>query len=153
VRTRFHDPGMSQLGFGLPYALALQLQHPGRPVVNITGDGSFGFTLSELDTARRHRLPVVNIIHNNAQWGIIAASQRSLGFEIGTSLDGTDYAAVARGFGCFGDTVDQPEALAPVLERALSSGLPAVIDCHTKFVPHPGLPAFGRMNRYGNEHG
>jgi thiamine pyrophosphate-dependent acetolactate synthase large subunit-like protein len=54
VRTRFHDPGMSQLGFGLPYALALQAQQPGRPVVNITGDGSFGFTLAELDTARRY---------------------------------------------------------------------------------------------------
>ena len=44
---------MCQLGFGLPYALALQLAHPGRPVFNITGDGSFGFTLQELDTARR----------------------------------------------------------------------------------------------------
>ena len=53
VRTRFHEPGMSHLGFGLPYALALQFAHPDRPVVNITGDGSFGFTLQELDTARR----------------------------------------------------------------------------------------------------
>ena len=53
VRTRLHEPGMSHLGFGLPFALAMQLQHPGRPVFNITGDGSFGFTLQELDTARR----------------------------------------------------------------------------------------------------
>ena len=75
VRTRFHDPGMSQLGFGLPYALSLQLQHPDRPVFNITGDGSFGFTLHELDTARRYGLPVVNVIHNNAAWGIIRAGQ------------------------------------------------------------------------------
>ena len=60
TRTRFHDPGMAQLGFGLPYALSLQLQHPDRPVFNITGDGAFGFTLQELDTARRYGLPVIN---------------------------------------------------------------------------------------------
>src|SRR4030095_1534882 len=59
VRTRFPDPGTRPLGFGLPYALSLQLQHPQRPVVNITGDGAFGFTLQELDTARRYGLPVV----------------------------------------------------------------------------------------------
>src|SRR4029450_1229526 len=91
-RTRFHDPGMSQLGFGLPYALSLQLQHPQRPVVNITGDGAFGFTLQELDTAGRYGLPVVTIIHNNAAWGIIRAGQRAqFDFELGTSLAGTDY--------------------------------------------------------------
>jgi TPP-dependent 2-oxoacid decarboxylase len=76
VRTRFHEPGMSHLGFGLPYAIALQAQQPGRAVALITGDGSFGFTLNELDTARRHRLPVVNIIHNNAAWGIIRQGQK-----------------------------------------------------------------------------
>jgi|EndMetStandDraft_8_1072994.scaffolds.fasta_scaffold15094_1 thiamine pyrophosphate-dependent acetolactate synthase large subunit-like protein len=150
VRTRFHDPGMSQLGFGLPYALSLQLQHPGRAVINITGDGAFGFTLQELDTARRHGLPVVNVIHNNAAWGIIQAGQRSqLGFELGTSLAGTDYAFIARGFGCLGETVTAPEDVAPAISRALASGLPSVIDCRTHFVAHPCLPAFGRMNQYG----
>lgn len=149
-RTRFHDPGMCQLGFGLPYALALKRLEPQRPVVNITGDGSFGFTLQELDTARRERLPVVNIIHNNAAWGIIRAGQKNaLGFELGTALDGTDYAAIARGFGGFGETVERAQDLAPALERALASGLPAVLDCHTRFVPHPAAGAFGSMNRYG----
>jgi acetolactate synthase-1/2/3 large subunit len=150
VRTRFHDPGMSQLGFGLPYAMALQRVHPGKAVVNITGDGAFGFTMQELDSARRHRLPVVNIIHNNAAWGIIRAGQRAqLDFESGTSLEGTDYAAIARAFGCHGEAVERVEDVAPALQRALASGLPAVLDCRTRFVPHPAMPAFGSMNRYG----
>jgi acetolactate synthase-1/2/3 large subunit len=149
VRTRFHDPGMSHLGFGLPYAISLQLQYPDRPVFNITGDGSFGFTVQELDTARRYALPVMTVIHNNESWGIIRAGQRALDFELGTSLAGTDYAKIASGFGCFGATVKQPGELARVLEEARKSGLPAVIDCRTKFVPHPCLPAFGSMNRYG----
>jgi acetolactate synthase-1/2/3 large subunit len=150
VRTRFHEPGMSHLGFGLPYALALQVQQPGRPVFNITGDGSFGFTLNELDTARRERLAVVTVIHNNAAWGIIRAGQRKqLDFEMGTSLEGTDYAAVARGFGCHGEVVTQVEETAPAIQRALASGLPSVLDCRTRFVPHPAGPMFGAMNQYG----
>ena len=150
TRTRFHDPGMSQLGFGLPYALALQLQHPGRVVANITGDGSFGFTLVELDTARRARLPVITLIHNNAAWGIIRSGQkRQLDFELGTNLEGCDYAAIARGFGCHGETVTRVEDVAPAIARALASGLPSVLDCHTRFVPHPCMPSFGSMNQFG----
>ena len=149
VRTRFHEPGMSQLGYGLPAAMALQSQHPGRLVVNITGDGAFGFTLNELDTARRHRLPVVTLIHNNASWGVIRmGQQRGLGFEFGTALADTDYAAIARGFGCHGETVTRPADVAPALQRAIASGLPAVLDCHTRFVPHPAVGAFVSMNKY-----
>ena len=150
VRTRFHDPGMCQLGYGLPFALALQLAHPGRAVFNITGDGSFGFTLQELDTARRHGLPVITLIHNNAAWGIIGAGQRrQFDFELGTELTGTDYAAIARGFGCHGESIDAPSDVAGAIDRARASGLPAVIDCRTRFEPHPCMPAFGAMNRFG----
>lgn len=150
VRTQFHDPGMCQLGFGLPFALALQLEHPARPVFHITGDGSFGFTLQELDTARRHRLPVVTLIHNNEAWGVIRAGQRKQhDFEFATGLEGTDYAAIARGFGCFGETVMRADEVAPAIGRALVSGLPAVLDCRVRFAPHPCMPAFGSMNRYG----
>lgn len=68
VRTLLHEPRMSQLGFGLPAAPAWQLLHPGRPVFNLTGDGSFGFTRTELDSARRLGLPVIAVVHNNAAW-------------------------------------------------------------------------------------
>lgn len=150
VRTRFHDPGMSHLGFGLPYALALQLTHPNRLVVNITGDGAFGFTLQELDTARRLKLPVSTVIHDNASWGAIRAGQRkAFDFEFHTSLEGTDYAAIARGFGCHGETVRDANDIPAALERARASKLPAVLDCLTRFEPHPAAPAFGAMNRYG----
>ena len=150
-RTRLHEPGMSHLGFGLPYALALKLQSPQRMVLNITGDGSFGFTLNELDTARRYGLTVINVIHNNAAWGIIRSGQQKQNFELGSSLEGTDYAAVARGFGCHGEVVKRVEDVGPALARAVASGLPAVLDCHTRFLPHPATGMFGSMNRYGFE--
>ena len=150
VRTRFHEPGMSHLGFGLPYALSLKLQQPQRAVFNITGDGSFGFTMNELDSARRLGLAVITVIHNNTAWGIIRAGQKmQLDFEMGTSLEGTDYAAIARGFGCHGELVTRAQDVAPAIERAIASGLPAVLDCRTRFVPHPAGPMFGAMNRFG----
>ena len=68
---------------------------------------------------------------------------------MGTGLEGTDYAAIARGFGCHGETVTRAEEVAPAIARALASGLPAVLDCRTRFVPHPAGPMFGSMNRYG----
>ncbi|SIQ43221.1 acetolactate synthase-1/2/3 large subunit [Rhizobium sp. RU35A] len=149
-RTRFHEPGMCQLGFGTPYAVALKLLHPERQVFNICGDGAFGFTLAELDTARRYGLPIVNIIHNNASWGVIQMGQRkTYDFSFGTDLEGIDYAQVARGFGCHGEVVRREEELAPALERAAASGLPAVIDCRVRFEAHPSMPHFARMNAFG----
>lgn len=150
VRTRFHEPGMSHLGYGLPAAIALQTQFPGRPVFNITGDGAFGFTLNELDTARRYRLPVITVVHNNAAWGVIRMGQKAgLDFEMATELEDTDYAAIARGFGCHGEVVTRAADVAPALQRAIASGLPAVLDCRTRFVPHPAVSQFVSMNKYG----
>ena len=150
VRTRFHEPGMSHLGFGLPSAIALKSQFPGKVVVNITGDGAFGFTLNELDTARRHGLQVVTVIHNNAQWGVIRMGQKlGLGFEMGTALEDSDYAAIARGFGCHGEVVTRAGDVAAAMQRAIDSGLPAVLDCRTRFLPHPAVGQFVSMNKYG----
>jgi thiamine pyrophosphate-dependent acetolactate synthase large subunit-like protein len=142
-RTRFHEPGMGHLGFGIPYANALKLAFPDRPVVNITADGAFGFTLQELDTARREGLDAVHVIHNNSAWGVIRLGQRRAGFELGTDLGGTDHVAIARAFGCHAERVTSAAEVGPALERALASGRPAVIDVPVRLVPHPGLPRFG----------
>ena len=144
-RTRFNDAAMAHLGFGAPFAHALKLLHPHATVLNITGDGSFGFTLQELDTARRYRLPVIHVIHNNQSWGIIKAGQSRAGFDLGSDLSGTDYAAVAHAFGCHGERVTIAEEIIPALRRAQDSNLPAVVDVMVSFVPHPQLPAFGKM--------
>jgi acetolactate synthase-1/2/3 large subunit len=154
-RTRFNEPGMSQLGFGLPWAMTLKLLQPERPVFNITGDGAFGFSLQELDTARRLGLAVITIIHNNASWGVIKLGFTKAGFEFGegadygTSLSGTDYAAIAVGFGCYGEIVERAGEFEPALQRAIKSGLPAVLDCRVRFEPHPGMPHFARMSAAG----
>lgn len=146
-RTRFHEPGMGHLGFGIPYANALKAAFPDRPVVNITADGAFGFTLQELDTARRYGLNAVHVIHNNSAWGVIRLGQKRAGFELGTDLAGTDHVAIARAFGCHAERIERREDVAPALQRALAAGAPAVIDVTTRLVPHPGLPRFGAAGR------
>jgi thiamine pyrophosphate-dependent acetolactate synthase large subunit-like protein len=80
---------------------------------------------------------------------VIRAGQRkAFDFEFHTGLEGTDCAAIARGFGCHGDTVRDANDIQAALERA-ARRLPAVLDCTTRFEPHPAAPPFGAMNRYG----
>lgn len=148
-RTRFHEPGMAQLGFGLPAALALKLAFPEKPVFNITGDGAFGFSIAELDTARRYGLNVINVVHNNSAWGVIRAGQLRSQFELGCDLSGTDYAQIAQGFGCLGEVVTSVAQLPGAIDRAQRSGLPAVLDCRVTFEPHPSFGAFGKSVSIG----
>ena len=63
-------PARHRDGSALPNGLALQLAHPGKPVAVITGDGSLGFYIAEMDTAVRHKLPIVMIVGNDAGWGL-----------------------------------------------------------------------------------
>ena len=92
---------------------------------------------------------MITIIHNNAAWGVIGLGQKKMGFDLGADLSGTDYAAIARGFGIHGELVTELADLGPAIRRSLASGLPAVIDCRTRFVPHPMMPAFGRTASVG----
>lgn len=147
--TRFHEPGMAHLGFGLPWALALSKACPDRRVFCITGDGAFGFTIQELDTARRNGLNVIVVVHNNEAWGVIRFAQEMKGFEFGTALNDTDYAAIARGFGCHGERISRVDEVLPALERAAAANLPAVIDARVLFEPHPMLPVFGKSTSPG----
>ena len=141
-RTRFFNAGMGQLGFGHPFANSLKMAYPARQVVNITGDGAFGFTLQELETAQRHGLNVVHVIHNDRAWGMCKFGQEVL---FGTAertdqiLGDTDWTRIAEGFGCFGEKVEDPGEIKPALARAFRSGKPAVLDVRIQFIPHPAF--------------
>src|SRR5262249_12276672 len=95
------DPGaFGCIGVGVPFGIAASLLDPARPVVVATGDGAFGFNAVELDTAARHRAPVVFVVANNGAWQIEVHDQsETYGRVVGTRLARSDYAAVSRGFG------------------------------------------------------
>ena len=151
VRTRFHEPGMSHLGFGLPAAIALQVaasrqagrQHHRRRRLRLHAATSL---TPRAATACRWSPSSTT----TPSWGVIRMGQKlGLDFEMGTALEDTDYAAIARGFGCHGEIVTRAGDMAGALARAIASGLPAVLDCRTKFLPHPAVAAFVSMNKYG----
>src|SRR5712692_2839871 len=82
--SKAHRPGtnlfigsaMGTLGIGLPFGLAAKAARPGEPVLVFTGDGAFGLSAIELDTAARHDLPVVVVVVNNGGWGDVRHEQR-----------------------------------------------------------------------------
>ncbi len=123
------DPGpFGCIGVGVPYGVAASLAFPDRIVVVATGDGSFGFNAMEIDTAVRHKAPVLIIVANNGAWQIEVHDQKvTHGKVVGTELQRADYGAMARAFGMHGERVEKEEDLKPAIERALKHR-PALID-------------------------
>jgi acetolactate synthase-1/2/3 large subunit len=117
------------LGVGVPYGVAAALACPGRQVVVITGDGSFGINAMEIDSAKRHGAKAVFIVANNAAWNIERHDQETNygGRVIGTTLDYSDYAAMARAFGLHAERVTDPAKLKSAIETAFANA-PALID-------------------------
>ena len=122
---------LGTIGSGLPNALALQLANPGKPVALISGDGSFGFYIAELDTAVRHGLPIVFIIGNDAGWGLERELQRAATGRTDTvacELRATRYDLVMKGFGGDGETIRSIDEVQGAVTRAFASGRPYVLN-------------------------
>jgi acetolactate synthase-1/2/3 large subunit len=119
-----------QLGSGVPYAIGAKLARPDLPVYCITGDGSFGFNAMEMETARREGTPIVVIIANDRAWGMIKGGQKLVYSEryVGVDLSDARYDKLAEALGCHGERVTEPGQLRLALQRAVNSGLPAVVD-------------------------
>ena len=118
------------LGFGFPTALGVTVAHPERPVVSITGDGGFMFAVQELATEVQEGIGLVILLFNNNSYGNVLRDQR-MGFDnriIGAVLNNPDFMALAHAFGVEGHRVSSPEALKPVLARAINSIRPVLIE-------------------------
>ncbi len=127
---------LGTIGAGLPNGLAMQLASPGKPVAVITGDGSLGFYVAEMDSAVRHKLPVVIIVGNDAGWGIERELQGGSN-TVACELRRTRYDLVMQGFGGGGETVDTLEQVRPAVERAFSSGQPYCLNVNVSGVRSP----------------
>jgi acetolactate synthase-1/2/3 large subunit len=127
--STYLDPGsLGCIGIGTPFGIGASLALPGRTVAVVTGDGSFGFNAMEIDTAARHKVPVLIVVANNGSWGIEVRDQQDThGKVVGTRLQFADYAAMARAFGLHAERVARPEDLPGAIERALANR-PALLD-------------------------
>ncbi len=123
-------PTSGAMGYGVPAAVAAKVVHPDRIVVCFSGDGDFLMNGQELATACQYGLPVVILVVNNGMYGTIRMHQERQfpGRPYGTDLMNPDFAAYARAFGAHGDVVERTEDFAPAFDRAVESGLPALIE-------------------------
>jgi len=128
------DPGpYGCLGTGLGYAMAARIARPAAQVVLLLGDGAAGFSLMDVDTLVRHRLPVVMICGNNGIWGLEKHPMQGLyGYDVAADLQpGCRYDEVVTALGGAGELVTEPGEIAPALRRALASGVPYLVNVLT----------------------
>ena len=135
---KFNDPrrlitsgGLGTMGFGLGASIGAQLGKPDCKVINIAGDGSFMMNCNELATAVKNNLPIVVVIMNNNVLGMVRQWQTLFfdGRYSNTTLDRkTDLVKLAEAFGAEGYRVTEKDELEGVLQKALKSKGPVVID-------------------------
>ncbi|MFI7589807.1 acetolactate synthase [Spongisporangium articulatum] len=131
---RWLDPGpFGCLGTGLGYAIAARIAHPSSQVVLLLGDGAAGFSLMDVDTLVRHKLPVVMVVGNNGIWGLEKFPMQFLyGYDVAAELrPGTRYDEVVKALGGDGELVTSPDGLAGALRRGFDSGVPYCINVLT----------------------
>ncbi|MGQ9366624.1 thiamine pyrophosphate-binding protein [Azospirillum sp. ST 5-10] len=123
-------PASGAMGYGVPAAVAAKLVRPQAPVVCFAGDGCFLMTGQELATAVQYDAPVVFLVVNNGMFGTIRMHQERHypGRISGTALVNPDFAAYARSFGAYGETVEDTGAFPAAFERALAAGVPALLE-------------------------
>lgn len=108
------------VGWGIPGAVALKLARPDHPLLLLSGDGSAGFTLGDIETALRFRTPYVAVVAHDAAWGIEADSRPPQRRQ-GTTLGEIRFDRVAQALGARGVYIEHPSQIAPAIEEGLAA--------------------------------
>jgi acetolactate synthase-1/2/3 large subunit len=118
------------LGYSLSAAFGAWFGRPQSKCVSVMGDGSFGFTVGELETVARHKAPLLMVVFSNSVYGWIKASQKAGYDERYYSVDfgRTDHARVAEAYGIKAWRVEDPAHLESVLRMAMEYDGPALVD-------------------------
>jgi len=123
------------MGVGVPFAIGTKVACPDKQVALITGDGAIGMNFMEFETAIRHKLPFVTVVCNDQSWGmtkhqlwITYGRERQT---VGVDLPLIPFHELVRTLGGYGELVTEPAQIHGALIRALSSGVPALVNVTT----------------------
>lgn len=139
--SRFTAGSNGCMGTGIPFGIGAKLASPETPVIVICGDMAFSFNAMELETAIRHKIPIIVIIANNQ--GLSGALTHTKYYpkdypeRVTMFQPDIRYEQINRAFGGHAEYVEQPQELGPAIKRALASGLPACIN--VRIDPHAPL--------------
>jgi len=128
---RLNSGPFGMMGVGLPFGLGAKIAKPDKQVIVVHGDGSFGLNAMELDTAVRHKIPVLVVVSLNGGW--TADPKRD---KPGRDLGYTRFDKMAETLGCYGEYVDKAENIRAALERAqkkVDDGGVALVNVRTDY--------------------
>jgi len=139
-RHRLNSGTFGTMGVGMPFGVGAKVAFPGKPVIVLHGDGSFGMNAMEFDTAVRHNLPILTVISLNGGWTGDPNGERP-----GRDLGNTRFDKMAEALGGYGEYVEKPSGIRPALERAMAavnSGRPALVNVVTDWRARATTVAF-----------
>lgn len=117
------DPGaLGSLGVGTGFSMAAKLAHPDKEVLCLYGDGSFGMTSFDMDTAQRFGAPYLAVVGNNSHMNQIRYGQMAkYGTQrgnVGNALGDVRFSQFGAMIGGYGEEVYEPDQIQPALRRA-----------------------------------
>jgi acetolactate synthase-1/2/3 large subunit len=132
--------GLATMAFSLPGAIAAKMVHPDRRVLAVMGDGAFGMSLVELETAVRERTPIVVLVWIDGGYGLIGWKQDlHFGRRAAVSFANPDLVRLAEAFGAKGYAIEEAAALLPTLRAALDDDAVSVIACPVDYAENARL--------------
>jgi acetolactate synthase-1/2/3 large subunit len=121
--------GLATMGFALPAAISAALVHPERRVICLVGDGGLSMALGELETVARLNVPVTIVVFNDASLSLIEIKQGAeQGGPEAVRFKGTDFAAIAHGFGISAARARTVRELGDAVTQAVSFAGPFLVD-------------------------
>ena len=122
---------------GVQLGAGVQAAYKGHPIICVTGDAGIGYTLMEIDTMAKHKLPAIVIVYNNNAWGTwTQASREPWAVPIHLFQENLRYDKVAEALGGHGEYVTRPSEFKPALQRAydiaVKESRPSVVNCQGK---------------------
>jgi acetolactate synthase-1/2/3 large subunit len=122
--------GFCSMGLAVPGAVAAKLAYPQCKIVAVSGDAGFMMNSQEIETALRMNTPLVILIWNDSEYGLITWHQlRHFGRSSHIAFKNPDFVKYAESFGAKGYRVEKTADLLPTLKRALADNTVVIIDC------------------------
>jgi acetolactate synthase-1/2/3 large subunit len=141
---RLNSGPLGTMGVGVPFGVGAKAAKPDKQVIVLEGDGAFGLNGMELDTAIRHKLPILVVISLNGGW-----TADPDGKKVGRHLGYTHYERMAEALGCHGEFVEDPAEIRPALQRAseaVARGQTALVNVVTDWRARAEAAGFTRFS-------
>jgi acetolactate synthase-1/2/3 large subunit len=134
--------GFAAMGIAVPGAIAAKLAYPEKNVIAVTGDAGFMMNSQEIETAMRMKTPIVILIWNDSEYGLITWHQlRHFGRPSHIEFKNPDFVKYAESFGAKGYRIDRTDELVPTLKQAFADDTVVIIDCPVDYRENMKLTA------------